>query len=383
MSSYTQFTHQDFDAEYAKRQKLSSKVAWYHPKEDAIYVSNNDRAPTYDAGMKIVPSVAAIAKAKKLKAEGKINSDQARFSIYNKHDGWQDAANEYFEDRKIKGRTAGVMTPTDYSGVEVTNVLSTLLGLPERAFVLQNAPLTIPTPYLDVRADVWSGFDVSEDIKLGAEIPTGQGTLTSTTYTLKLNAAHIAMYDETTMKPHYWDIWRQNLENIARRMVKKKAQLIQAELETASTSTGVDWGVSSGGLSTNNPVDQLGTAADTIVQNDGNPDSIAMHDRAFRDFISNTFVHGTSQNMPPMQSPGAAKIVNITGVPYTFYVDNLMTNTVAVLFDKQAIAAFQGPTMTAGYRDPTHRYDGYIVVDYFLAKITQTGKIRKVTPVSA
>lgn len=381
--SYTQFTHEDFDAEYQKRMKLQSKVAWYNPKEDSIYVSNNDKAPTWDEEMKIIPSVANIQKAKQLRAEGKMNSDQARFSVYNQKYGWQDIANEYY-DNKHKARVAGVMTPTDYSGVEVTNVLSTLLGLPERNFVMQNAPTIIPTPYLDVRADVWTGFDVAEDIKLGAEIPTGQGTLTSTTYTLKLNAAHIAMYDETTMRPHYWDIWRTNLENIARRMVKKKAQLIQTELETATVqSGGADWGAVTSGLSTNNPWDQLGTASDTIVSNDGNPDSIALSDRAYRDLVTNTFIHGTSQNAPAQNQPGQAKIITIPGFAYTFYIDNLMTNTLAIVFDKQAIAGFQGPVMTAQYRDNIHRFDGYITTDYFLTKITQAGKIRRLSGVSA
>ena len=52
-------------------------------------------------------------------------------------------------------------------------------------------------------------------------------------------------------------------------MVRKKAQLIGTELETATTQAGgADWGAVTSGLSTNNPLDQLGLAADVIV---GNP----------------------------------------------------------------------------------------------------------------
>jgi len=384
MSSYytPNYTAEDFQADYAKKQKLGYTVAWYNPKEDAIYLSNNDKTPNYPEEGKVIPSVAKIREAKELEKEGKINSDKATFDIFNRHDGWADIANEYY-DQKYRARTAGVMAPQDYSGIEVTNVLSTMLGLPERNFVLQNAALTVPTPYLDVRVDTWTGFDVAEDIKIGAEIPTGQGTFAATTYSLKLNAAHIARYDELDMRPHYWDIWRTNLENIARRMVKKKAQLIGTELETATGVSGSDWGATTSGLSSNNPLDQLGTVSDTIVSNDGNPDSVALSDRAYRDIITNTFVHGTSQNAPPQSQPGQAKTVNIPGFAYTFYVDNLMTNTVAVVYDRQAIVAFQGPTSTAMYRDATHRFDGYITTDYFLTKITQSGKIRKLTGVSA
>ena len=381
-SYYPQYTAEDFEIQFARKKKLESRVAWYNPVEDAIYLSDSDKTPNYPEGNKVIPSVAKIKEAKALEAEGKISTDKATFDIFNRQDGWADIANEYY-DMKARARTAGVMTPQDFSGIEVTNVLSTMLGLPERNFVLQNAANTVATPYLDVRVDTWTGFDVSEDIKIGAEIPTSQGTFAATTYTLKLNAAHIARYDELDMRPHYWDIWRTNLENIARRMVKKKAALIGTELETASTVSGTDWGAVTSGLSTNNPIDTLGSAADTIVSNDGNPDSVALADRAFRDLISNTFVHGTSQNMPQQVQQGAAKQVTIPGFQYTFFVDNLMTNTVAVLYDKQAIAAFQGPTSTAMYRDAIHRFDGYIATDYFLTKITQSGKIRKITGVSA
>lgn len=380
------YTADDFQADYARKQKLGLSVAWYNPKEDAIYLSSNDKTPSYPEGNKVIPSVAKLKEAKELEAAGKITSDKATFDIFNKQDGWTDIANEYY-DAKYRARTAGVMAPQDYTGIEVTNVLSTMLGLPERNFVLQNAALTVPTPYLDVRVDTWTGFDVAEDIKIGAEIPTGQGTFAATTYTLKLNAAHIARYDELDMRPHYWDIWRTNLENIARRMVKKKAQLIGTELETATDPTGgADWGAVSSGLSSNNPLDQLGKCADIIVGNDGNPDSVALHDRAYRDLVTNTFMKGTAQNFNALQGqelPGAAKTITVPGLQYTFYVDNLMTNTVAVVYDRQAIVAFQGPTSTAMYRDALHRFDGYITTDYFLTKITQTSKIRKLTAVSA
>jgi hypothetical protein len=384
-TNYSTYTHEDFEAQFNVKRKLASKVAWYNPVEDSIYVSDNDRSPNYPDGMKVIPKVANIQKARQLKAAGKMNSDEAKFSIYNKQDGWEDAANEYF-DFVSKPRVAGVMTPTDFSAIEVTNVLSTMLGLPERNFVLQNAATTIPTAFLDVRVDTWTGFDVAEDIKLGAQVPTQQGSFAATTYTLKLNAAHIAMYDETAMRPHYWDIWRTNLENVARRMIKKKAQLIGTELETATGVSGADWGTVSSGLSSNNPLENLGTVADTIVSNDGNPNTVALSDRAYRDLVTNTFMKGTSQNfnnINGLEGQGAAKTVTVPGLSYTFYIDNLITNTVAVVYDRQAIAAFQGPTSTAAYRDELHRFQGYIATDYFLTKITQSGKIRKLTGVSA
>ena len=385
-TGYTpQYTHEDWDAQYAKKQKLSSKVAWWHPKENAIYLSDNDKSPNYPEGMKVIPDVAKVTEAIELENQGKMSTDKATFSIFNKQDGWEDMANEYYSDRYLK-RTAGVMAPQDFTGIEVTNVLSTLLGLPERNFVLQNAVLTIPTPYLDVRVDTWTGADVAEDIKIGAEIPTLQGSFSATTYTLKLNAAHIAKYDETDYRPHYWDIWRTNLENIARRMVKKKAQLIGTELQSATTSAGALWDAYTTDHSTTNPFQNIGTVADIIVGNDGNPNTIAMHDKVYRNMIGNTFVHGyanpsSSANIP--DQPGMAKTVTIPGFQYQIFVDNVLTpSTTAIVYDKQAIVGFQGPISTSSYRDALHRFDGFISTDYFLTKITQTGKIRVITGVA-
>ena len=44
-------------------------------------------------------------------------------------------------------------------------------------------------------------------------------------------------------KPHYHDIWRTNLENIGRRMIRSHARKIGTLLETATVTTGgADWG---------------------------------------------------------------------------------------------------------------------------------------------
>ena len=50
--------------------------------------------------------------------------------------------------------------------------------------------------------------------------------------------------------------------------------------------------------------------------------------------------------------------------------DNLMTSTVAVVYDPDAFAWVQGPTGTAQYRDVPHMADGYIAFDYNKEKTT-------------
>src|SRR5262245_54045496 len=120
-SYYPQYTAEDFEIQFARKKKLESRVAWYNPVEDAIYLSDSDKTPNYHEGNKVIPSVAKIKEAKALEAEGKISTDKATFDIFNRQDGWADIANEYY-DMKARARTAGVMTPQDFSGIEVTNV---------------------------------------------------------------------------------------------------------------------------------------------------------------------------------------------------------------------------------------------------------------------
>lgn len=376
-----------YDESHFERLKLRSKAAWFHPLEDAIYVSDSDKRPTYPEGNKVIPSMAVVRKARQqaMAATSNTELDKATFSIYNKRDGWQNAALEYL-DRNYKARTAGNMAPADYSGIEVTNVLANLLGVNERNFVLQGALNTIQTPYLDTALDTWTGFEVSTDLGIGAEIPTNQGTFARQTVTLKMDGAHIAKYDELDMKPRYHDVWRVNLENIGRRMVKAKAQKVATELETASSSAFGDWAAYTTDHFTRSALDDIGTLTDVIISNDGVPGKIAFHSRVFRDFLTNV------NSAPPITAAPdgisstftqSAQTLQLPKTGLQAYVDNLLTNTSFVVWDPEAVLLFQGPAGTATYRDEHHRAEGYYTKDYNAVKTVQSGKTRKGTGVSA
>lgn len=363
--------------------RLTSDVAWYHPIEDAIYVSNDDRVPRFQDGNKVIPSVRKAQEQKILKRQGKLNDDSI-YSIYNKHDGWEDKALEYIEFKK---RHAGIMAPGTFSGIEVTNVLANVLfGVNERQFVLQGAPRILQTPYLTMALDTWTGFDVQTDIPIGAEIATSQGSYSRQTVTLKLDGTHIARYDELDMKPFYHDIWRDNLENIGRRMVKAKAQKVATELETATGVATADWAAYTTDHHTTNPLDAIGTISDTIIGNDGVPSKAAMHSKTYRDYLTNQNINGIPSPAPDAVNQtfkGASFTTSLPKSGLSAFVDNLMTATVMVVWDDEAVILAQGPTGTARYRDEHHRAEGYYAKDYNTVKIVQSGKIRKLTSTTA
>ena len=379
----------DVSAELLARSRRASKVAWHNPVTNWIHVSDNDKRPTFEEG-KAVLNMGELQKIRTARAAGKLSDseyyDKMNFGVYNKKDGWQDEAVD-FHDKVYKPRMAGILAPEDYTGIEVTNVLSTVLGVEERNFVLQDAIRVINSPSIELNVDTWTGWDVMEDLQVGDDIFPDEGTFARTNVVMKFDAAHIAMYDALNYKPHYHDIWRTNLENIGRRMIRAHARKIGTLLETATGVAGADWSLYTTDHSTTNPYANIGTVADTIVGNDGNPSRIAWHDKAFRTFLSNTHVKPAlgGAGAEITQSPGAAKVMSGGVLPagYTAYTDNLMTSTVAVIYDPDAFVWAQGPTGTAQYRDVPHLYDGYITFDWNASKLIQSGKARKLTGITS
>jgi hypothetical protein len=376
---------QQYQLEQAKR---TSKVAWHNPVTGWIHVSNNDKKPTFEDGMAVM-NMGERSRIMTAKAQGKLSEseyfDKINFGIYNQKDGWQDRAVDYY-DKVYKPRIAGIQTLEDYSGVEVTTVLSTLLGVEERAFVLQDAIRVINSPTIEFNIDTWTGWDVQENLQVGDDIFADEGTFARTNIIMTFDAAHIAMYDAAQYKPHYHDTWRTNLENIGRRMVRAHARKVGTLLETATAVSLGDWGAYTTDHSTRNPYMDIGTLADTIVGNDGNPSRLAMHDKVYRTFVGNTHVKPALGGAGPEVTPNAGSAKTVSGglLPsgYTAYIDNLMTSTVIVVYDPDAFVWAQGPTGTAQYRDVPHLYDGYITFDWNKEKLIQSGKARKGTGVA-
>lgn len=380
--------NQDFNSFYAEQRKkelkLKSKVAWYNPKEDSIYLSNNDKVPQYWSENLVVPKVAMLNKGiKELKEYGDFKSEElGKVSFFAS--GYQAEAESFYKEVAKVAASGGVMTPQDFDGIEVTNVLAQLRGVEEPRRVLQNAASIIQTPFLEGRIDSWTGFDVISGIKIGEEIPTQQGTFSSLTFELGMIGSHISRFFELSMRPYYHDPWQNHLTNIGKRVIKKKAELVRDELFGGSnTVVGADWGAFSAGESTNKPGDHIETAATTIGNAGGEADSIAMKSQAFSDYVTNKFTKGAAYIDPAIApQPGLSKVLGLPGTTYIAYVDNVITSNDAVLYEKNAIVFFQGPSQVATYEDVHHRLDGYYYWDYNLAKRVENSKIVRITGVT-
>ena len=364
-------------------------TAYLNPEDNYIYVSLNRQQPEFFSENKVSHAPTLRKAMSEISQHGRlVSEDFDRVELYTSK--YQAPAEDYWKHISrlaSVGRTAasgGMMVPENFSAINITNVLAQLRGTEERNYVIQDAVTPLNTSLLEGRIDIEAGFDVHKNIALGAEIPSNQVTYTSVTFKLPMLGAHVAKYNEMNFTNLEHDPYRNSINRIGKRVIKAKAELVKDAITSATvTSAGSSWIAYTGGDSTNNPYVDIGVASDAIVAANGNPNVLVINDRTFRAFFSNTWVRGSTDatrgNSP---SPGVTKTTQLPGTGLTTYVDSLISNNEAYIYDKEAIIGFQGPSAVTTYEDPHHRAEGYYFWEYFYSKIIENAKIYKLTGIS-
>lgn len=368
---------------------LYGNTAYWNPEDDGIYVSQRRDLPEfYDENLVTKAPILRKALAE-IKEHGSLISEEwDKVSLYQPR--YQAAAEDYWKfvaKTAAVGRTAaagGMMVPENYSAINITNVLAQLRGTQEANYVIQDSVTNLNTSLLEGRIDIEAGFDIHKNIALGAEIPSNQVTYTSVTFKLPMMGAHIAKYNEMNFTNLEHDPYRNSINRVAKRAIKAKAELVKDAVTALSiTSAGSSWIAQSGGLSTNNPYTDIGTASDAINAALGTPNVIVMNDRTFRAFASNTWVKGQFQPQGGSSpNPGVTKVIALPGTGLTGYIDSLISNNEAYIYDRESIIAFQGPSAVTTYEDVHHRSEGYYYWEYFYAKVIENAKGYKLTGIS-
>lgn len=380
-----------FRDEYRLMKKHEAKSAWFNPsteevrfngivlRPETIYIGERNMAPTWEEP---VFDVRQYRNAKALYKEGKISDDRLKFSPWL--GDWDGMYNEYLDEMKYGSyRSAGgVTTSDDNTAINVIQILGEILGRDQRNYTLENAVTRVATPNLTLSIDTWNGFSASQDVAEGVEAFVKKGKITRQEFALKKDVGHIAITDEAQMRADR-DIFTMHVNHVVQDLRRIKANKIAVELETASDVASADWSAYTQDHSTTDPIDALGGVADTIEANGGNPNTVASHARVFRDFAANTHVRGPTETSPNLTF-GNRVVTGIPGLPgFTWYIDNLKTNTLATVYDKSAILLMQGPVRTAQYRKEGPGFDAYITRDWSSVKIIDSSLVRDVTGVSA
>lgn len=328
---------------------------------------------------------AALLKSGKLNDKYAVLEDPYKGQWQNIAREHADAVDEYYKSGSMSAlKSAGIGMSSDYSAIDILNVATKMLGTELREFSLEQAVTTIATPQLQIDIDTWTRFTGNKNIGEGVPPVFKLGSVARTSFDLPKHGAAVGLTFEAQARANS-DIYRLNVENAISDLRRIKANLIATELETATDVAAGDWAAYTTDHSTRSPYDDIGAITDTIVSNNGTPNTIASHDKVYRDFIGNTHVHGLAQG-PSHDGPfsSARVITNVPGLPgFTWYIDNEKTATILTVYDKEAVDKFQGPVRTAVWRDEASDVDMFRIFDFMLCEIVQSGKIRDLTSVTA
>ena len=367
--------------------KLSATghTAYLNPKTQDIYVSQNRQVPEFWSENRVANSVTLNKALEEIRTKGDlVSEDFDKVEIFAPK--FQAAAEDYYKAIARTAASGGIMAPDNFSTIDVVNVLSQLRGTETTSYVLQDSVSSLNTSVIEGRIDVEAGFDIHKNIPMGSEIPTNQVTYTTLTFKLPMLGAHVAKFQEMSMTNLPHDPYRNSINRVGKAVIKAKAELVKDAITAATVSqSGSSWIAFSGGDSSANPFVNIGTAYDTIIGNNGQPDTIVMNDRTYRSYVTNTWISGTgaaSNSATVSANPGATKVVNLPGTGLTTYVDSLIANNEAYIFQKDAIIAFQGPSAVTTYDDVHHRAEGYYYWEYYYARIIENSKIIKMTGIS-
>lgn len=395
---------QQLDSWYANKQKKQSPAAWFNParthdegnglRPQTIYLGEaNHVTPLWKDA---VYDLAEARRAAHLYARGDIDAETAAFAPYRHSDYWTNEFNNWYnsleqatraqELSSVRNAASGMITSDDHAALNVVNIMAEILGRDDRTYVLEQAVRQAAVPNLRLSVDTWQGFGVERDVAEGQETLYQKGKFTRKEITMKKDVSHIAITDEAEITSDR-NLMQEHIRHSAAEMRRLKALKVALGLQgsTANDTGGTDWATIAAGsaYSTANPLDQIGVLMDIIEANGGTPNTIASHNRPFRDFLSNTWIKGTIT--PAASIAVGTRVINgVPGLPgVTWYVDNLKAATSITVYDREAVMLLQGPVRTETYRDSTHGFNGYITRDWNTVYVLDPSLVANLTGVSA
>jgi hypothetical protein len=320
------------------------------------------------------------------------STDTAKITVDPYIGAWKNIAHEYADlvESAIKSgsrsalKSAGVGMSDGFSAIDVINITNKLLGTELRPFGLEEAVTTVAVPNLIVSYDTFTRFTASRNIGEGVPPVLKLGELSREQFELPKDGGAVALTFEAQTRASH-DIMRLHIDTLVSDLRRIKAEKIAVEIETAADVTGADFEASTGGDSTNKPLEAIGAVADTLWANNATFDTIASHDRVFRAYISNTWTVKYTTTNPQTTSFANNKVISgVPGLPgITWYIDNTLTDSLLTVYDKSAIVKFQGPVRTAVVREEMQDVDAFRIFDFNLPKVLEPAKVRNITGVTA
>jgi len=289
---------------------------------------------------------------------------------------------QYYSQPSSRVFEAQIIQPGDISAIEAVTVLDEVLGLARPQYRLRQVCRLVRMDNLRARVPIVTKLTGQEKVPPLVEAEISAEAYSDVDFDLWKNVVHVALSDEA-VKQAAQDILALHVADAARDLARMENKQIAVELPSATDqAAGGAWDAMTGGVSDNDPFDDLLTAF-TALEGNGYPASwAAMHPKVWNAFITNTFVRDLVR----------AGIATITAVGGQFTVPGYPTVKVCVdhaatpdtscyvlSSEAPALVLGEGPTEAARYRDEKAGYDAYIIRQWLQPQLVLSDAIREIT----
>lgn len=307
---------------------------------------------------------------------------------------YADHANEWLTKlgsaRKNNDRSlaAAIITSKEYT------ILQDAVVLGENEETIKTGILRSIFPEIAVPTltGTWTSF--ANDVKYFTNIPESKspeptmGTASEVTIEVPKHGGAVAITDRARQVINGGEVFNRLVAQLQLRRLASENELTAEEIEatTSSNITGVDFGASGSGLSTNDPTVAWNNIFTIFDATPHEWNSIVSKPQVFLEYQNNTFVKGTTTANPGIGNSANEQSGPVPGVAgVTWYRDSFMdTLTEAYVFDRNnAIKMFRGPTRAYTVTDPDTETEKYVTKSHLLPKIVDQTALYRLTPVQA
>jgi len=277
---------------------------------------------------------------------------------------WYDPKDKKFYGGHIGEYSGGILT--DVATIEAKIVLADLLGFARPAYTLDAACRSVSTPELVLEVDSEIIVKGNRNVQPLQESQITGSSLKRTHFECYLNEAHIVVEDRAAAKASH-DLLSLKIADAAKEIAHMRNSDIDSAIEGGVAWTGAhegeDWSAASNGVSTYNPMDQIGEVITALIDVGYPPEYLVTSYGDWAHFLANTHI-------APMVFAG---ILNIGGKPQvvlpgypnvSVLLDAAITPGKAIIGCQRGTILAEGPTESVRYRNELKRYTGFIIRQY-------------------
>lgn len=255
---------------------------------------------------------------------------------------------------------SGVYDTSDISNIQVTTLLTEVIGRQWRQFFAKEATTSIPVPKIVLNIPIQAKATASTKVPEMVEATAKMSTFTQANFSLWKNVYEIMASDESVIKANINPLSFE-IDQAAGALGKAANTQIVSEIESYTSVSEGSWSAmtTNADFSARNPLADVTSVMNTVYTGDQyRVDTACMHPSIYASYASNTFVNGYLDAMS-RQVFGVMPLPKFPGIQ--LIIDPGFTSTKATFLDKSTMLLGEGPTVAEQYRNPRAGANGYII----------------------